>query len=103
MNRPGKKITRKGIKLSNKMREMERQNKSSKSLIANVVDMNDDYRFLNPVTSIGSVHTRYGLTNILFFFLYNHLCIKKEIMFYFIFNIYLREILSILIFNVINT
>ncbi|KAF7994140.1 hypothetical protein HCN44_011409 [Aphidius gifuensis] len=58
MNRPGKKITRKGIKLSNKMREMERQNKSSKSLIANVVDMNDDYRFLNPITSIGSAHTR---------------------------------------------
>lgn len=71
MNRPGKKITRKGIKLSNKMREMERQNKSSKSLIANVVDMNDDYRFLNPVTSIGSSHTRY-------IFPYFHIIIIKN-------------------------
>ncbi|XP_015127141.1 neuronal acetylcholine receptor subunit alpha-7 [Diachasma alloeum] len=44
MHRPGKKITRKTIMMSNKMREIERHNKSSKSLIANVADMNDDYR-----------------------------------------------------------
>ncbi|KAK0162376.1 hypothetical protein PV327_008720 [Microctonus hyperodae] len=58
MERPGKKITRKTILLNSKMREMERQNKTSMSLIANVLDMNDDYRLRPPITNISSTYTR---------------------------------------------
>ncbi|KAK0170077.1 hypothetical protein PV328_010682, partial [Microctonus aethiopoides] len=58
MDRPGKKITKKTILLNSKMREMERQNKTSMSLIANVLDMNDDYRLRPPITNIGSTYTR---------------------------------------------
>lgn len=60
MHRPGKKITRKTIMMSNKMREIERHNKSSKSLIANVADMNDDYRCRTvPYGTISSTYGRY--------------------------------------------
>ena len=44
MQRPGKKITRKTIMMSNKMREMELKERSSKSLLANVLDIDDDFR-----------------------------------------------------------
>ncbi|XP_042887412.1 neuronal acetylcholine receptor subunit alpha-7-like isoform X7 [Penaeus japonicus] len=44
MNRPGKKITWKTIMMSNKMREMELKERSSKSLLANVLDIDDDIR-----------------------------------------------------------
>ncbi|KAL7640435.1 UNVERIFIED_CONTAM: hypothetical protein RMT77_008710 [Armadillidium vulgare] len=44
MQRPGKKITRKTIMLSNKMRELDLKERSSKSLLANVLDINDDFR-----------------------------------------------------------
>ncbi|XP_071531432.1 neuronal acetylcholine receptor subunit alpha-7-like [Panulirus ornatus] len=44
MNRPGKKITRKTILMNNKMRELELKERSSKSLLANVLDIDDDIR-----------------------------------------------------------
>ena len=47
MSRPGKKITRKSIMKSHRMRELELQERSSKSLLANVRDINDDYRNVN--------------------------------------------------------
>jgi len=44
MSRPGEKITRKTIMMQNKMKELDLKEKSSKSLLANVLDMDDDYR-----------------------------------------------------------
>ena len=44
MSRPGEKITRKTIMIQNKMKELDLQAKSSKSLLANVLDMDDDFR-----------------------------------------------------------
>jgi len=44
MSRPGEKITRKTIMMQNKMKELDIKEKSSKSLLANVLDMDDDYR-----------------------------------------------------------
>ncbi|XP_069997179.1 neuronal acetylcholine receptor subunit alpha-7 isoform X3 [Penaeus vannamei] len=44
INRPGEKITRKSIMLNNKMRELEMKERSSKSLLANVLDIDDDFR-----------------------------------------------------------
>jgi len=44
MSRPGKKITRKTILMSNRMKELELKERSSKSLLANVLDIDDDYR-----------------------------------------------------------
>ncbi|XP_063864571.1 acetylcholine receptor subunit alpha-type acr-16-like isoform X7 [Scylla paramamosain] len=44
LNRPGEKITRKTIMMNNKMRELELKERSSKSLLANVLDIDDDFR-----------------------------------------------------------
>lgn len=44
MSRPGKKITRKTIMMSNRMKELELKERSSKSLLANVLDIDDDFR-----------------------------------------------------------
>ncbi|XP_018022912.1 acetylcholine receptor subunit alpha-type acr-16 [Hyalella azteca] len=50
MHRPGEKITRKTIMMNNKMKELELkcppsfQERSSKSLLANVLDIDDDFR-----------------------------------------------------------
>ncbi|XP_039754341.1 neuronal acetylcholine receptor subunit alpha-7 [Pararge aegeria] len=44
MSRPGKKITRKTIMMTNRMRELELKERSSKSLLANVLDIDDDFR-----------------------------------------------------------
>jgi len=44
MNRPRKKITRKTILMNNRMKELEMKEKASKSLLANVLDMDDDFR-----------------------------------------------------------
>ena len=44
MNRPGKKITFRTIMMSNKMRELEMKERHSKSLLANVLDIDDDLR-----------------------------------------------------------
>ena len=44
MSRPGEKITRKTIKMQKKMKEMEHKEISSKSLLANVLDIDDNFR-----------------------------------------------------------
>ncbi|XP_071531407.1 neuronal acetylcholine receptor subunit alpha-7-like isoform X2 [Panulirus ornatus] len=48
LHRPGEKITRKTIMMNNKMRELElkvrEEERSSKSLLANVLDIDDDFR-----------------------------------------------------------
>lgn len=50
MGRPGKKITRKTIMLSNRMKELELKERSSKSLLANVLDIDDDFRHVSGLT-----------------------------------------------------
>ncbi|XP_023332222.1 neuronal acetylcholine receptor subunit alpha-7 isoform X6 [Eurytemora carolleeae] len=47
MNRPKKKITRKTIMMNNRMKELEMKEKASKSLLANVLDIDDDFRPLS--------------------------------------------------------
>ncbi|XP_064092131.1 neuronal acetylcholine receptor subunit alpha-7-like isoform X3 [Macrobrachium nipponense] len=44
LHRPGEKITRKTIMMNNKMRELELKERSSRSLLANVLDIDDDFR-----------------------------------------------------------
>ena len=44
VNRPRKKISRKTIMMNNRMRDLEMKEKTSKSLLANVLDMDDDFR-----------------------------------------------------------
>ncbi|XP_064092156.1 neuronal acetylcholine receptor subunit alpha-7-like isoform X26 [Macrobrachium nipponense] len=48
LHRPGEKITRKTIMMNNKMRELElkvrQEERSSRSLLANVLDIDDDFR-----------------------------------------------------------
>lgn len=51
MDRPGKKITRKTIMMNNKMRELELKERSSKSLLANVLDIDDDIRQIQAMGS----------------------------------------------------
>ncbi|XP_043282936.1 acetylcholine receptor subunit alpha-type acr-16 isoform X1 [Venturia canescens] len=58
MCRPGKKITRKSIMKSHRMRELELQERSSKSLLANVLDINDDYRHVNASTNSAQGYIR---------------------------------------------
>lgn len=56
MQRPGKPITRKTIMMTNRMRELELKEKSSKSLLANVLDMDDDFRPMS-VSAAGTYGT----------------------------------------------
>lgn len=44
MSRPGEKLTMKTILMENKMKELDVKENSSKSLLANVLDMDDDFR-----------------------------------------------------------
>ncbi|XP_018335016.1 acetylcholine receptor subunit alpha-type acr-16-like [Agrilus planipennis] len=44
MSRPGKKITRKTLMMNSRMKELELKERSSKSLLANVLDIDDDFR-----------------------------------------------------------
>ncbi|KAJ8667416.1 hypothetical protein QAD02_009079 [Eretmocerus hayati] len=61
MGRPGKKITRKTILISNQMKELELQERSSKSLLANVLDMDDDFRHINSAQPTSSyIRSVYG-------------------------------------------
>ncbi|KAL7297584.1 hypothetical protein TKK_0009261 [Trichogramma kaykai] len=66
MDRPGKKITRKTILMSNRMKELELQERSSKSLLANVLDIDDDFRHISGQTTAYSTnnmraeYSRYG-------------------------------------------
>lgn len=47
MNRPGRKITLKTISMNHKLRKMELRERSSRSLLANVLDIEDDFRHCN--------------------------------------------------------
>ena len=49
--RPGEKITRKTIMMANKMKELDMKETSSKSLLSNVLDMDDDFRSTTLPTS----------------------------------------------------
>ncbi|XP_071034736.1 neuronal acetylcholine receptor subunit alpha-7-like isoform X8 [Parasteatoda tepidariorum] len=60
MSRPGKKITRKHLFMSSKMKELELKERSSRSLLANVLDMDDDFRQQNSTSGGGYVHTVSG-------------------------------------------
>ena len=44
MQRPGKELSRRKITQNSKMRELELKERSSKSLLANVLDLDDDFR-----------------------------------------------------------
>ena len=43
MSRPGDEITRKSILMAQKMKEMDKKEISSKSLLANVLDIDDNF------------------------------------------------------------
>ncbi|KAL0121529.1 hypothetical protein PUN28_006800 [Cardiocondyla obscurior] len=62
MSRPGKKITKKTILMANRMKEMELQERSSKSLLANVLDIDDDFRHGNSAANpaSGYIRSAYG-------------------------------------------
>lgn len=59
MSRPGKKITKKNILISNRMKDMELQERSSKSLLANVLDIDDDFCHRNSAANPPSGYIRY--------------------------------------------
>ena len=44
MSRPGEKVTLKTIKMAQKMKDLDMKETSSKSLLTNVLDMDDDFR-----------------------------------------------------------
>jgi len=65
MSRPGEKLTRRNILMNNKMKELELQERSSKSLLANVLDMDDDFRGV-PSAPLGvnsAAYTRLPINN----------------------------------------
>lgn len=70
MSRPGKKITRKTILMNSRMKELELKERSSKSLLANVLDIDDDFRNVSggnnastmTTTSLGSGFLRQPTT-----------------------------------------
>lgn len=53
MGRPGEKLTRRNILMNKKMKELELQERSSKSLLANVLDMDDDFRGVASAPPLG--------------------------------------------------
>ena len=53
MSRPGEKITIKTIQVQKKMKELDKKEMKSKSLIANILDMDEDY---HPATKSHTVH-----------------------------------------------
>ncbi|ENN81088.1 hypothetical protein YQE_02456, partial [Dendroctonus ponderosae] len=57
MSRPGKKITRKSIMMNNRMKELELKERSSKSLLANVLDIDDDIRNVSGTSGNSSMMT----------------------------------------------
>lgn len=67
MSRPGKKITKKTILGGNRRAKgMELQEKSSKSLLANVLDIDDDIRHKNSAANPPSGYIRYISLNFLY-------------------------------------
>ncbi|ERL85202.1 hypothetical protein D910_02623, partial [Dendroctonus ponderosae] len=57
MSRPGKKITRKSIMMNSRMKELELKERSSKSLLANVLDIDDDIRNVSGTSGNSSMMT----------------------------------------------
>lgn len=57
MSRPGKKITRKTILMNSRMKELELKERSSKSLLANVLDIDDDFRNVSGAASTNNAST----------------------------------------------
>ena len=55
MSRPGEKVTLKTIQMQNKMKEID---PPSKSLLANVLDMDEDFKTLQAVTRDGDIFTK---------------------------------------------
>lgn len=68
MSRPGKKITRKTILMNSRMKELELKERCSKSLLANVLDIDDDFRSVTAgnnapmTTSLGDAFMRHPTT-----------------------------------------
>ena len=62
MSRPGKKITRKTITMNSKMNELQLKEKACKSLLANVLDMDDDLRYLELFNNYYH-HSRFDIEN----------------------------------------
>ncbi|CAH1377682.1 neuronal acetylcholine receptor subunit alpha-7 isoform X1 [Tenebrio molitor] len=62
MSRPGKKITRKTILMNSRMKELELKERSSKSLLANVLDIDDDFRNVSTGGNNASMTTSLGGT-----------------------------------------
>ena len=60
MSRPGETITRKTIQVQKKMKELDKKEIKSKSLISNILDSDDDYRPAKTHT----VHPSHPLSNI---------------------------------------
>ncbi|XP_017783650.1 PREDICTED: neuronal acetylcholine receptor subunit alpha-7 isoform X11 [Nicrophorus vespilloides] len=60
MGRPGKKITRKTILMNSRMKELELKERSSKSLLANVLDIDDDFRNVSAGGNNASMTTSLG-------------------------------------------
>ena len=62
MQRPGKKITRKTILMERKLRELDKTENISKSLLVNVLDIDDNYKapfhISNTVPDIADVYMR---------------------------------------------
>jgi len=56
MSRPGEKLTMKTIMMQSKMKELDMKETSSKSLLANVLDMDDDYRIIRNGMGISTVN-----------------------------------------------
>lgn len=57
MSRPGKKITRKTIMMNSRMKELELKERSSKSLLANVLDIDDDIRNISSTAGTNNAAT----------------------------------------------
>lgn len=57
MSRPGKKITRKTILMNSRMKELELKERSSKSLLANVLDIDDDFRNVSSTAGTNNAAT----------------------------------------------
>ncbi|XP_064461455.1 neuronal acetylcholine receptor subunit alpha-7-like isoform X2 [Ornithodoros turicata] len=57
MERQGQKITRRRVLLNSKMKELELKERSSRSLLANVLDIDDDFRAANSSSAVlGTSH-----------------------------------------------
>lgn len=73
MSRPGRKISRKSILMSNRMKELELKERSSKSLLANVLDLDDNFvnqQGLNSSqTAIGSRYVHFPSASFSYSFL----------------------------------